>query len=86
MTIQGAATRCRGYFGLSYVEQNPDAVKAVEVDGGNRHGSRKETVQDKTYKPLARPLFIYVKNASYGTARRCVPYVDFYVENEARGG
>ena len=49
-----------GYFGLSYVEQNPDAVKAVEVDGGDGCVTpTAETVQDKTYKPLARPLFIY---------------------------
>ena len=35
VTIQGVKgdKGAVGYFGLSYVEQNPDAVKAVEVDG-----------------------------------------------------
>ena len=40
-------------------------------------------MQDKTYKPLARPLFIYVKNASYKDSEAVRSYVD-YVENEAR--
>jgi hypothetical protein len=74
-----------GYFGLSYVEQNPDAIKAVEIDGGDGCvGPSKETVQDKTYKPLARPLYIYVKNSSYKDNQAVKAYVDFYVENEAK--
>ena len=43
-----------------------------------------QTVQDKTYKPLARPLFIYVKNSSYKDSEAVRSYVDFYVENEAK--
>jgi phosphate binding protein len=74
-----------GYFGLSYVEQNPDAVKAIEIDGGGGCvAPSKETVQDKTYKPLARPLFIYVKNSSYKDNAAVRSYVDFYIENEAK--
>jgi phosphate binding protein len=87
VTIQGVKgdKGAVGYFGLSYVEQNPDAVKAVEVDGGNGCvAPSKETVQDKTYKPLARPLFIYVKNSSYKDSEAVRSYVDFYVENEAK--
>jgi phosphate binding protein len=87
VTIQGVKgdKGAVGYFGLSYVEQNPDAVKAVEVDGGDGCvGPSKETVQDKTYKPLARPLFIYVKNSSYKDNPAVRAYVDFYVENEAK--
>jgi phosphate binding protein len=87
VTIQGVKgdKGAVGYFGLSYVEQNPDAVKAVEVDGGNGCvAPSKETVQDKTYKPLARPLFIYVKHSSYKDSEAVRSYVDFYVENEAK--
>ena len=87
VTIQGVKgdKGAVGYFGLSYVEQNPDAIKAVEVDGGNGCvAPSKETVQDKTYKPLARPLFIYVKNSSYKDSEAVRSYVDFYVENEAK--
>jgi phosphate binding protein len=87
VTIQGVKgdKGAVGYFGLSYVEQNPDAVKAVEIDGGDGCvGPSKETVQDKTYKPLARPLYIYVKNSSYKDNPAVGAYVDFYVENEAK--
>jgi phosphate binding protein len=87
VTIQGVKgdKGAVGYFGLSYVEQNPDAVKAVEVDGGGGCvAPSKETVQDKSYKPLARPLFIYVKNSSYKDNAAVRSYVDFYIENEAK--
>jgi phosphate transport system substrate-binding protein len=71
-----------GYFGLSYAEQNPDAVKAIEVDGGNGCvAPSTQTVQDKTYKPLARPLFIYVKHSSFKDSEAVRSYVNFYVDN-----
>jgi phosphate transport system substrate-binding protein len=54
-----------GYFGLSYYEENQDKLKALEVDGGNGCVAPSiETAQDGSYTPLARPLFMYVKNAS----------------------
>ncbi len=87
VTIQGVKgdKGAVGYFGLSYVEQNPDSIKAVEIDGGDGCvAPSKETVQDKTYKPLARPLYIYVKNSSYKDNPAVKAYVDFYVENEAK--
>jgi phosphate binding protein len=87
VTVQGVKgdKGAVGYFGLSYVEENADAIKPVEVDGGDGCvAPTKETVQDKTYKPLARPLFIYVKNSSYKDNPAVRSYVDFYVENEAK--
>ncbi len=54
-----------GYFGFSYYEQNQDRLKAVEIDGGDGCvAPSSETAQSGEYKPLARPLFIYVKNES----------------------
>jgi phosphate transport system substrate-binding protein len=54
-----------GYFGFSYYDQNQDQLKAVEIDGGEGCVAPSvETAQDGTYKPLSRPLFVYVKNAS----------------------
>jgi phosphate transport system substrate-binding protein len=50
-----------GYLGLSYVEQNQGQLKPLAIDAGD--GCVKpsvETVQDGSYKPLSRPLFIYV--------------------------
>ena len=54
-----------GYFGLSYFEQNQESINDVEVDGGDGCvAPSTETVQDGSYTPLSRPLFIYVKNTS----------------------
>jgi phosphate transport system substrate-binding protein len=55
-----------GYFGLSYALENAQKVKLVAVDNGNGKCVKpsKETVQDGTYKPLGRPLFIYVSSVA----------------------
>lgn len=87
ITIQGVKgdKGASGYFGLSYVEENPDSVKAVQVDGGDGCvAPSTETVQDESYTPLSRPLFIYVKHASYTDNPAVKAYVDFFVENEAK--
>ncbi|MGH2533959.1 MAG: PstS family phosphate ABC transporter substrate-binding protein [Thermomicrobiales bacterium] len=54
-----------GYFGLAYVEQNPDAVKTIAVDSGaGCIEPTAETVSSGEYAPLSRPIFIYVKAES----------------------
>ena len=54
-----------GYFGFSYFEENQDALKALEVDGGEGCVAPSvRTAQDGTYTPLSRPLYVYVKQAS----------------------
>ena len=70
-----------GYFGLSYVEENADALKAVAVDGGDGCVEPSvETVLDGSYKPLGRPLFIY---ASTKTVERPegLAFLEYYIEN-----
>ena len=56
-----------GYFGLSYVEENEGRVKAVPVENesGECVEPSVETVQDGSYNPLGRPLFVYVKQESF---------------------
>lgn len=86
VTVQGVGgdEGAMGFLGLSYVEENPDSMKAVEVDGGSGCvAPSSETVQDGSYTPLGRPLFIYVNNASYADRAEVRAFVDFYVENEA---
>ena len=86
ITVQGVAgdEGAMGFLGLSYVEENPDSMKAVEVDNGaGCVAPTAETVQDGSYAPLGRPLFIYVNNASYTDKPQVKEFVDFYVENEA---
>jgi phosphate binding protein len=86
VTIQGVqgSRGAMGFFGLSYAEENPEAIRIVEVDGGSGCvAPSPETVQNGSYQPLGRPLFIYVSNASYAEKPQVKEFVDFYVENEA---
>ena len=49
-----------GYFGFSYYEANQDKLNLVGIDAGD--GCVKpspETIQDGSYKPLSRPIFMY---------------------------
>jgi phosphate transport system substrate-binding protein len=76
-----------GYFGMAYYEQNKDKLKLVAVDDGNADNGGGaiapsiETVRGGTYRPLSRPLFIYVSTAAL--ARPEVKgFVDFYLGKE----
>ncbi len=74
-----------GYFGYTYFEENSDSLKALAIDDGNGCiEPSAETAQAGEYTPLARPLFIYVSNASYADNEAVKTYVDFYIENLAQ--
>jgi phosphate transport system substrate-binding protein len=84
VTVQGVqgSEGGLGYFGLSYAEQNPDAVKPVEVDDGDGCvAPNAETVQDGSYKPLSRPLFIYPSGKALQRPE-VKAFVDFYLANQ----
>lgn len=52
-----------GFFGYAYYIENKDKLKVVPVDGGAGPVEPTfDTIKDGTYKPLSRPLFIYVNN------------------------
>lgn len=71
-----------GYFGLAYYEQNMGKVKIVPVDGGSGPVVPSiETVQDGSYKPLSRPLFVYVSKKSLQEKPSVEKFVNFYLEN-----
>jgi phosphate transport system substrate-binding protein len=50
-----------GYFGAAFYEENAEILKLVKVNGVEPN---KETVMNKTYKPLSRPLLVYVSKKS----------------------
>ncbi|CUR54618.1 Phosphate transport system substrate-binding protein [metagenome] len=84
VTVQGVSGTpgAMGYFGFSYFEENADTLKAVSVDSGSGCvAPSAETAQDGTYTPLARPLFVYVNNASYSDKPQVKAFVDFYIDN-----
>ncbi len=73
-----------GYFGLSYVEENQGAVKAVEIDGGNGCvAPSTETVLDGTYKPLGRPLFIYASSKTVARPEG-LAFLEYYINNSEK--
>jgi phosphate transport system substrate-binding protein len=70
-----------GYFGLAYYEENKDKLKLLGVDAGD--GPVKptaETVRDGFYKPLSRPLFIYVRKSSLENPG-VKTFVEYYLKN-----
>jgi phosphate transport system substrate-binding protein len=71
-----------GYFGLAYYEENKDKLRAVPiVPRGGSAGVLPSiaTVNDGTYTPLSRPIFIYVKEKS--VKRPDVrKFVEFYLQ------
>jgi phosphate transport system substrate-binding protein len=70
-----------GYFGVSYYEQNQDKLGVVEIDGGDGCvAPSKQTVQDGSYKPLSRPLFIYVRADALQKAE-VKAFVEYYIDN-----
>lgn len=84
VTITGVAgdAGAVGFLGLSYVLENEDKVKAVEIDGGDGCvAPSADTVIDGSYSPLGRPLFIYFKAESLGRAE-VQAFAEFFVENQ----
>jgi phosphate transport system substrate-binding protein len=73
-----------GYFGYAYYEENKGKLKAVPIDGGK--GAilpSPQAVQNGTYRPLSRPLFIYV-SAKSADKPEVKQFVEFYLKNGAK--
>jgi phosphate transport system substrate-binding protein len=74
-----------GYLGLSYFEQNQERLRAVQVDGGDGCVAPSvETVQSGEYKPLSRPLFIYVNRDRLEQKLQVDAFLGFILENQRR--
>lgn len=71
-----------GYVPYAYYMENQKKLKALAVQ--NKAGSfilpTFETVKDKSYNPLSRPLFIYINKASLNDAT-FKDFVKFYIES-----
>jgi phosphate transport system substrate-binding protein len=71
-----------GYLGFSYFEENAGALKALEIDGGDGCvAPSAETVQDGTYQPLGRPLYIYPSASALQEKEQVKAFIEYYVEN-----
>ena len=72
-----------GYFGFAYYTENWEILKLLGVDNGT--GCVRPsvtTINDGSYSPLSRPMFIYVNNASL-EHEYVQAFVRFYLSNAA---
>ncbi|MDT3698688.1 MAG: PstS family phosphate ABC transporter substrate-binding protein [Thermincola sp.] len=54
-----------GYFGYAYYVENKDKLKVVPIDAGKGAiAPSEQTINDGTYSPLSRPIFIYVNKTA----------------------
>ncbi len=70
-----------GFFGFAYYIENSSKINAVAIDNGN--GGilpSASTVEDGSYQPLSRPVFIYV-NAKSTNKPEIQEFVTFFMKN-----
>lgn len=79
--ISGSPTSL-GWVGYAFVQANPEAVAALEIDGGDGCvAPTPETIADGSF-PIARPLFIYVSVPRLEENPALEAYIDFYMSDE----
>ena len=72
-----------GYFGYAYFASNKDKLTAIPIQKDSEAKpitASPETILDKSYTPLSRPLFIFVKNSA---AKRpeVSSFLNYYLAN-----
>ena len=82
--VQGVAGNrgAMGYFGFAYYVENKSKLKVLKIDDGKGGGCvepNDTTIAAYTYKPLARPIFIYPKNESLKRPQ-VLEFVKFYLD------
>ena len=81
--VQGVANdrNALGYFGFAYYIENQGKLKAAAIDGGKGPVlPSAKTVEDGTYQPLSRPVFIYVSKKSYDSKPEVKEFVEYYLK------
>ncbi|NEQ52950.1 MAG: PstS family phosphate ABC transporter substrate-binding protein [Leptolyngbya sp. SIO3F4] len=76
-----------GYFGLAYYLENSDILGAANIYNGEAFVEPTvANVEADVYKPLGRPIFIYVSTAALADDSTGVAdFVEFYLEQAAAG-
>ena len=82
--VQGIAgdAGALGYFGYSYYEANKAKLKLLAIDNGDGKPVKPsfQVIRSGAYKPLSRPLFLYVNAESYKRAE-VKAFLEFYLDN-----
>nr|WP_206768253.1 phosphate ABC transporter substrate-binding protein PhoX [Bacillus wiedmannii] len=66
------------FVGYAYYMANRDKVRAIKVNGVL---PTKDTIQSGKYKPLSRPLFAYVNDASIRNKMNVANYIEFMIQH-----
>lgn len=66
-----------GYFGYVYYLENAERINAIKVDGVLPND---ETINNGTYKPLSRKIFIYVNQVAYEEDEAVHAFVNYYLD------
>ena len=72
-----------GYFGFAYYEENKDKLKVVPIVNPKTNQAvipASDTIEEGTYAPFSRPLFIYV-NAQSAAKPVVREFVEYYLDN-----
>jgi phosphate transport system substrate-binding protein len=70
-----------GYFGYAYFVENKAKLKDIPIDSGSGPVAPNDsTITSNEYKPLSRPLFIYVNTAALKRAG-VKAFIEFYMQN-----
>lgn len=81
--VQGVASDiyALGFFGFAYYIENSKKISPVAIDNGNGGVlPSAATVENNSYKPLSRPIFIYV-NAKSADKAEVTEFVNFYMQH-----
>ena len=86
LIIQGVSGEKNGvgYLGYSYYVENAGKLKAVEIDGGDGCVAPTDaTINQGTYSPLSRPLFIYVRKDA-ANEPHIAEFIRYYLSEEGQ--
>ena len=84
--VQGISgdTYSLGYFGYAYYVENQNKLKAVSIDGGaGCVAPTDEAINNGSYAPLSRPLFVYVRSDA-AAEEHVSEFVRYYLSENGR--
>lgn len=68
-----------GIFGYSFLFENTDTLKAVQINGVSPNA---DTIGDNSY-PISRPLYFYTKNAHRGVIPNFQEFIEEYMTEDS---
>ncbi len=74
-----------GYFGFAYYVENQDRLKAIPIskDGNPAVEPTMETIEDGSYKPFSREIWIYVSDVAVKRPE-VAEFAKFYLDHAAQ--